>query len=149
MTGVSPKRRVVLDTSVLVSSLFSRTGAPNAVVRACFQGNFLLVVSDEQRAELDDVLQRPQILSYARLTVRDVADLNVLIQSAELIEDAQTSIEVRDAKDQPILAAALSGRAEFLVTGDEDLLVLADDPRIAPLRIVTPRAFLTELGLEE
>jgi putative PIN family toxin of toxin-antitoxin system len=148
MTGVSPKRRIVLDTNVFVSSLFSRTGTPNAVVRACFQGDLLLVVSDEQRAELDDVLQRPQILSHARLTIRDIADLNALIQSAELIEDAQTSIVVRDAKDQPILAAALRASVDFLVTGDADLLVLADDPRIAPLRIVTPRAFLTELGLE-
>jgi predicted nucleic acid-binding protein len=48
--------------------------------------------------------------------------------------------------DERILGAALAGNADFLVTGDEDLLVLAGDPRLGSLRIVTVAAFLAILG---
>ena len=53
-------------------------------------------------------------------------------------ETAAPSIEVRDPNDLPILAAALAGSAEVLVSGDKDLLVLA---RVDRLQIVDPRGF--------
>jgi predicted nucleic acid-binding protein len=49
---------------------------------------------------------------------------------------ALLSLKVRDADDAWVLASAVSGGAEVLVTGDQDLLVLADR---APLPILTPR----------
>jgi predicted nucleic acid-binding protein len=52
---------------------------------------------------------------------------------------------VRDPNDEKVLAAALGNRAGYLVTGDEDLLALRDDPRIKGLRIVTAREFLETL----
>jgi predicted nucleic acid-binding protein len=55
-------------------------------------------------------------------------------------------IDVRDEKDERVLEAALGGRADYLVTGDNDLLVLAGDPRLGALRIVTARAFLELLA---
>lgn len=51
-------------------------------------------------------------------------------------------VSVRDPKDEHILAAALGGEADYLVTGDQDLLVLAGDPRLGSLQIVTVAAFM-------
>ncbi|HSH81667.1 MAG TPA: putative toxin-antitoxin system toxin component, PIN family, partial [Herpetosiphonaceae bacterium] len=58
-------------------------------------------------------------------------------------------VAVRDVKDAHVLAAALDGSADYLITGDDDLLVLADDPRLGTLQIVTIRVFLDRLGDSE
>jgi predicted nucleic acid-binding protein len=49
---------------------------------------------------------------------------------------------VRDPMDNDLLAAALGGQADHLVSGDNDLLVLAGDSRLGRLQIVNPRQFL-------
>jgi predicted nucleic acid-binding protein len=58
-------------------------------------------------------------------------------------------VAVRDPKDEPILAAALGGKADYLISGDDDVLVLSGDPGVQPLRIITPRASLGVLGPAE
>jgi predicted nucleic acid-binding protein len=54
-------------------------------------------------------------------------------------------IRSRDPNDDPLLSAALNGEADFLVTGDLDLLELASDPRLGSTRMITPRAFVDGL----
>ena len=54
-------------------------------------------------------------------------------------------IHCRDPKDDPVLACALGGHADYIVTGDADLLELAGHPDLGALRILTPRVFLTLL----
>jgi predicted nucleic acid-binding protein len=51
-------------------------------------------------------------------------------------------VPVRDPSDEHILALAITGNADYLVTGDDDLLTLAGDPRLPGLQIVTFVAFL-------
>ena len=58
-------------------------------------------------------------------------------------------VHVRDPKDAKILALALGGNADYLVTGDDDLLVLNGDPRLGKLQIVTVHTFLTVLQSSE
>jgi predicted nucleic acid-binding protein len=55
-------------------------------------------------------------------------------------------LAVRDSKDEPILASGLGGRADYLVTGDKDQLVLAGDPGLGTLKIVTVTEFLAVLA---
>lgn len=55
-------------------------------------------------------------------------------------------MDVRDPKDVMILASALSGRAHYIVTGDDDLLSLDGAPALGALRIVTVRDFLAILA---
>ena len=52
---------------------------------------------------------------------------------------------MRDPKDEPILAAALGGGADYLVTGDADLLIYRGDSRLGSLQIVTVHQFLAVL----
>ena len=54
-------------------------------------------------------------------------------------------VQVRDPKDEHVLAAALSGKADYLVTGDEDLLHLDGDPKLGNLQIITAREFVNLL----
>lgn len=58
----------------------------------------------------------------------------------------EPAVEVRDPDDVAILATAIAGHADHLVTGDADLLVLADEPALVPLRIVTIREMLDILS---
>lgn len=55
-------------------------------------------------------------------------------------------MDVRDPKDVPILAAAIGGGADVLITGDNDLLVLSGDTRLGELRIMTAGQFLQLIG---
>jgi hypothetical protein len=55
-------------------------------------------------------------------------------------------VTVRDPKDTVILATAIDGKADYLVTGDKDLLVLAGHKSIKPLKIVTPTEFIRLIG---
>lgn len=53
--------------------------------------------------------------------------------------------QVRDPQGDHTLAATLGGGADYLVSGDTDLLSLANDPRIVPLQIITVQRFLALL----
>jgi predicted nucleic acid-binding protein len=69
-----------------------------------------------------------------------------LIERTPPVVPSQSPLLVRDPKDDMILAAAIGGNADFLVTGDADLLVLANDPKLGHLRIVSPSEFLSLLS---
>jgi len=55
-------------------------------------------------------------------------------------------VAVRDVKDEKILASAIEGAADYLVTGDADLLILNGNPALGTLKIVTVRDFLAVLA---
>ena len=59
---------------------------------------------------------------------------------------APLPIHSRDSHDDKFLAVALGGNAEYLITGDDDLLVLQGDPRLGTLQIVTAREYLQLLA---
>ncbi|PIR63086.1 MAG: putative toxin-antitoxin system toxin component, PIN family, partial [Candidatus Pacebacteria bacterium CG10_big_fil_rev_8_21_14_0_10_42_12] len=63
-----------------------------------------------------------------------------------IVLPTKSKAEVRDKKDQDILDTAISGKADFLVTGDDDLLVLANDTRVGKLNILTPREFVEKMS---
>jgi len=99
-------------------------------------------------SELTGVLGRPAF--HSRYNITD--DVGVqLLNRLQTHGDLGTEYErvppvlVRDQQDEHILAAAVAGHADYLVTGDRDLLVLDGDPALGSLRIVTPAAFLSIL----
>jgi putative PIN family toxin of toxin-antitoxin system len=125
--------RVFLDTSVLVAA-FATRGLCADVVRTVLAEHELVVgetVLSELRRVLGDKIGLPEP------QVREVAAF-VRQQALVAAEAPLPPIDVRDANDLPILAAALQGAAEVLVTGDKDLLVLEPLPT---LLILDPRGF--------
>lgn len=136
-----PGLRVVLDTNVLASGLAYPASVPGKIVAAWRQGAIDVVLSHYILDELARVLPR---LNH-RLDWRpsEFADLiDILSIEAELVEPA-TPIqgELRDAKDLPVLGTLLASGADYLVTGDADLLAFADRHPI-----LTPAQFWSRHG---
>jgi len=133
------KPRVVLDTSVLISRFLCPQSVPGqAVERAKTEAT--LLVSEETIAELLAVLSRPKFAKYV-----DSGDAAAIAQAiagiAEIVAVTATVTACRDPDDDKFLALALSGRAQIIVTGDDDLLTLHPFHGIA---IVTPKRFVSE-----
>ncbi len=134
------------DTNRFVSGAISSIGASRRLLRAWNDRRFRLRRSDQQYAELTEVFRRPKLVARFRLTPAERAGLFATLAIADRVEPSPTvPVPVRDAKDVMILAAALGGHADYLVTGDDDLLAHRGDALLGTLRIVTASAFLARL----
>jgi putative PIN family toxin of toxin-antitoxin system len=107
-------------------------------------GGFTLVVSPALLAEYTSALGKRRIQKYVPFKRAEregrIAQLAAL---ADVVDDTQLyHADLRDPDDAIVLAAAAEGRAGYIVTGDEDLLVLRVFETTV---IVTPRAFLRHL----
>ena len=135
---------VFLDSNVLIGALLRPEGPPGRALRGLYDGRFRLVTSTAQLAELRRALTYPRVRKRLRLST-DALDawLQGLQDLADVMEDVP-AIEPtsRDPVDDTHLAAAAAGRADLFVTGDRDLLELAEFEHI---RIVKPAAFLALL----
>jgi len=135
----SESLRVVLDTNVWISGIFFSRGTPAQLLREWRDGRFEVVITSATLEELAAVLYRktaqfdaPQQLAAEWLEFVRAYAIHVKV-------DSRLEGSVRDPKDDMILEAAVSGKVDYLVTGDQDLLVLG---KFANLQIVTPRQFL-------
>lgn len=137
--------RAVLAANVLVSALIRPEGTPGKIVsRWLAEKPFELVVS---RAIIDEVRRAARyerVRKYMRLSQREAEALLAIVQASANLVTGTTAIEgvAVDADDHQVLAAALEGDADFLVTGDQELLALR---RHAGFRIITAAAFLAML----
>jgi len=134
--------RVLLDTNILISFLLAGQyeSAIAQVVRAGFRGEYRLLVTEELFDEVVTTVQQKRHLTH-RISPADVKRLaSLLSQVAEPIPRITERMPaiVRDPQDDYLLAYALIGRADYLVTGDRDLLVLRQAGDTA---IVTPAEF--------
>jgi uncharacterized protein len=147
MQSATTTPTAVLDTNLTISGAITPHGIPNRILRAYQRQAFTLVSSPELVAEVRDVLTRPKISERYRPDPAIVGALLAGLRAGQvrpLPLDA-LPIHCRDPKDDPVLACALGGHADYLVTGDADLLSLDGHPALGQLRIVTPRAFLALL----
>jgi putative PIN family toxin of toxin-antitoxin system len=130
--------RAVLDTNVLVSGLVAEEGAPRRILDAWLEGHFILVTSLYLVEELTHVLSYPRIVQRLRLDEEEVAAiLAALLSKAELAPGHLHLPGVtRDPKDDAVVACAGEGEADYIVSGDQDLLVLGEHEGV-----VTPRQF--------
>jgi hypothetical protein len=140
------KPRTVVDTKVFVSATIFRRGNPYALRQAWLAKEFELLLSDDHLAELVDVLGRPRLINRYRVAMRDLAELFAGFAAATPVDPSPTiPVPVRDPKDVKVHAAALGGEADYLVTGDGDLLEHRGDSRLGNLQIVTAAEFLAIL----
>jgi putative PIN family toxin of toxin-antitoxin system len=133
--------RAVLDTNVLVSALIKPSGAPGRVLDHLLDGGFTLVLSPDLVDELRRSLGYSRIRKYLRLSdVQSEALLAQLWMIGDPVDGTLAlEVELRDPQDRMVVVAAVEGRADYIVTGDKDLIVIGDFQGVA---IVTPRAFL-------
>ena len=133
--------RVVLDTNVLVSGLLYPGGPPSRIVAAWRNDAFELVASDFLLEELQRIFQhlapRLKKVGFEAADFLDALCLRahgVHLDAALLACAAEAG--VRDPNDVPVLAMLIGSEADWLVTGDKDLLALAE---VYP--ILSPAAF--------
>lgn len=142
MTQRSAKLKVIVDTNLFVSGTIFKYGNPHALLTAWRTFAFTLLLSTSQYHELTDVFSRPKIVDRYSLTTDELAALFEELAAAPRVNPSPTiPVHLRDPKDVHILAAALGGDADYVVTGDHDLHEVAGDPRLGRLRIVTVRGF--------
>ncbi len=133
--------RVVLDTNVLLSALLFRAGSLFWLRRAWQTEAIRPLASRETTAELLRVLLYPKFTLTAEEREDLLADYLPWCETVDVVEAPEVPV-CRDPFDRPFLELALAGRAEALVTGDGDLLSLAE---VFPVPILRPREFQDRL----
>jgi putative PIN family toxin of toxin-antitoxin system len=131
------RQRVVLDTNALFSRLLVPGSVPAKAVRRAIADHTVLA-SDATIMELADILSRRKFDPYVAVEKRKQF-LRLFGRIAEFVPILHVVRACRDPKDDKFLELAVNGRADLIVTGDDDLLAL--DPFRA-IRIMTPAAFL-------
>lgn len=140
--------RLVLDTSVIVAATRSDAGASRQLLVAALQKQFDLLLSVPLVLEYEAVLKRPEQISASRATDQDIDKLlDALIAVASPVHRAFFWRPLlRDADDDMVLEAALSGNAELLVTFNKrDFQPGADNLGIG---LATPREALKRIKEE-
>ncbi len=113
--------RVVIDTNIWISFLIGKTLA--GLSEAIISDKIKILFSEELNLELVEVLRRPKFEKY--FSREDVAELISLIHlRADQVKITQYFTDCRDPKDNFLLDLCVSGEADYLVTGDDDLLSL-------------------------
>lgn len=134
--------KAVLDPNVLVSAAISPHGVPAQIVGAWSDERFELVISQAVLEELREVLLRPSFRRW--ITTQEAAEyVDGLEDDTDLVPDPEEVPFVsRDPDDDYLIALARSARADYIVSGDQDLTSVED----LELPVLTPRAFLNLLA---
>lgn len=138
--------RTVVDTNVLISGLFGIKDSPSSqILKAIRTQKIILVTSPMILEEVGDVVNRERIVELTKMSLDERVDfMDKLVERSDVTAGKQLVGQVgRDRKDDKFIACAVEAKANYLITGDEDLLVLEE---YEGTRIVTPREFLQVLN---
>ena len=140
--------RVILDANIWISYLLSPRGDGTipTLVQACIKPPIRLIVPRELMRELEGAYQKSPYLQD-RVSEENFQRLLLLLPQVGQIPPALTGFAsvVRDPKDDYLLAYGLIAQADFLVTGDKDLLAVG---QVDSLTIIGPSEFLMLLYAE-
>ena len=127
--------RICLDSNVLVAAF---------VARGLCSDLLKLVLSEHEVVVPEIVVEEVTRVLTSKLKASQaaVSAAGAVLERCTIVPTSGTPspLSLRDPDDERVLADAISAGAEILVTGDQDLLVVAED---SPIRILSPRAFLT------
>lgn len=110
--------RAVIDTNIWVNPF----GFPAKLRKSFEDGVFLAVISEPMLAELADVLSRPRIKGKYGITDADIEELLILIEERSEHVMLSDGVNIcRDKDDNLVIETAIKGKAEHLVTRDDDI----------------------------
>ncbi len=115
------KLRVIIDTNLWISFLLTRKY--KVIDDLLEKGEITLVFSQELISEFLEVVSRPKLKKFFSKTDLELL-LNIISESAEFILVTSAVHVCRDKKDNFLLALARDSSADYLITGDKDLLVI-------------------------
>lgn len=131
--------RVVIDTSVVLSGLAYPASVPGQVMQLWHSGALQAVLSEYLLDEIERLL--PKMTARLKWSAAERHDYIELLRfQCDLVEPVAIKA-VRDKNDDPILGTLIAAQAEYLITGDKDLLALSEK-----YPIVTLAQFLARHG---
>jgi len=135
--------RAVVDTNILIRALIKPQGTVGPVLTHLRDGDYTLLYADPLLDELIAKLTLPRIRNKYHLSDEDVETvLALILLRGEPVTPQRRITACRDPKDNIVLEVAVDGGADFIVTGDNDLLVLHPFEGIP---IIGPAEFLRAL----
>lgn len=139
------KLRAVIDTNLIISSAILSNSPPYKLIKYWLKQNFILLISKEQLEEIKDVSQREKLKKrplFSKKVSELAENIEFVAQSIKSLSVKDLPIHSRDPEDDFMLSLGLGGDADYLITGDKDLLILDGDPALGKLKIITAKEFL-------
>ena len=143
--------RATFDTNIFVRSLIHKDNLANYLISLWLDGRFILVLSQAIVDEVRRVLLRPALMRELQYTRTAAMHLINLLPRANIVEVTSSAKLCRDPKDDKFIDCAISGRVQFLVSYDKDLV---DDARLKRalfefgVEVIEPPNFLKEIQKE-
>ena len=133
--------RAVLDTNTLISAVINvNASVAKEIYQSFIDKHFLLVVSLELLAEVDEVLHRDRVIGFHKRSSKDLQEILNQLTNLSYIVPGNTKVDVsRDIDDNKIISAGLEGKVDYIVSRDKDLLDLKVHQWI---KIITPEEFM-------
>jgi len=137
------KKRIVVDTNVLISAVFFK-GKPDIILGAWRTGKLEIILSEEILNEYSEVLER---LSEKYPSIDTSGILSVFTTGCRIVEPEAIGKQIcEDPEDDKFLAAAISGEAETIISGDKHLL---DVNGYSGIEILRPAEFIDQYLSEQ
>ena len=137
------KKRIVVDTNVLISAVFFK-GKPGVILEAWRTGSIEILLSEEILKEYSEVLKR---LSKKYPSIDTSGIMSVFATGCRIVEPENIGKQIcADPEDDKFLAAAISGEAEIIISGDKHLL---DVNGYSGLEILRPAEFIDRFLSEQ
>ena len=144
--------RATFDTNIFVRSVIGKENVANRLLSLWRERRFVLVLSQSIIDEVENVLSRRRLRLKYRYTLVEVTSLINLLQRASVVEVTSSFELCRDPRDDMFVDCAISGRVQFLVSYDNDLI---DDTELKKalfefgVEIVEPSNFLQRIRESE
>jgi len=115
--------KIIIDTNIWISFLIGKS--LKGLHHFLNDNRFQIITSDEQISELIEVLSRPKFKKY--FSKEHIIDFLKLIEEKSQFIRLISKIDLcRDAKDNYLLSLAVDSKSDYLITGDDDLIVLKE-----------------------
>lgn len=136
--------QVVLDTNVVVSVFMFPGSVPGSLLEHWNTGDFAIVVSAALLSEYQRVLNYPHLRPRHRLSSADIEQVMDRFRTKGLLVSTEKPARVvpADPDDDVVIACAVAGDADYIVSGDRHLLEIGVH---AGIRILLPAVFLVLL----
>lgn len=135
--------RAVVDTNILIRAVIRPNGTVGPMIPRLARNEYHIIFSEILWQEFEDKMAQPRLRTRYGVQDRDISRLyDTIVLRGTLVHPTRVITACRDEDDNRVLEAAVTGNAGYIVTSDQDLLVL--DP-FEGIRILTAREFLAIL----